>query len=298
MALETFAAAPAEEPQAKAPAMLAPRDARRMLPAMDGPAAPPPAAVRRLRSAGTTGWAWIEVDAALERDLARWIAERDVAGSQVLKAGSVFRLGELVIKFLPAPIGPIQRRRVPPAVRAARQHFALEPLQTPRPLIALKAETPNGRVDLLVSEFVEGRPLDAVWATEARAREALPAVLAELRRRRIVHGDLHPGNLLWTGSHWVLLDLEAVRGGLHRIFAPRRASLSQWARLLILTGDEAGLREAHARWLQLLGAGAEERRWARVLDTAQRQRAVRAAGFPDRWRRSASRRSGSGEGLA
>jgi len=268
-----------------------------MLPAMDGPAAPPPAAARRWRAAGARGWAWIEVDEALERDVARWIAKRDVADSQVLKAGSVFRRGALVIKFLPTPIGPFQRRRVPPAVRAARAHFALRPLHTPRPLIALKADTPNGRVDLLLSEFVEGRPLDAVWSSDARAREALPSVLADLRRRRIVHGDLHPGNLLWTGSHWVLLDLEAVRGGLHRIFAPRRAALSQWARLLILTGDEAGLREGHARWLELLGRGGEARRWNQVLDAAQRQRAVRAAGYPDRWRGGARRR-GSGEGLA
>jgi Phosphotransferase enzyme family len=271
-----------------------------MLPAMDGPAAPPPAAARGFRAGGARGWAWIEVDAALERDVERWIAERDVPGAEVLKAGSVFRRGELVIKFLPTPIGPIQRRRVPPAVRAARQHFALQPLHTPRPLIALKADTPSGRVDLLVSEFVHGRPFDVVWAADPRAREALPAVLAALRRRRIVHGDLHPGNLLWTGSHWVLLDLEAVRGGLHRIFAPRRAALSQWARLLILTGDEPGLREAHARWLEQLGVGGEPRRWKRVLAAAQRQRATRALG-PSRARAASqrtARRSGPGKDLA
>jgi hypothetical protein len=69
---------------------------------------------------------------------------------------------------------------------------------------------------------------------------------------------------------------------------------------LILTGDEAGLREAHARWLELLGAGGEQRRWKRVLAAAQRQRATRAIG-PTRARdasRRAARQGGSGEDLA
>jgi hypothetical protein len=267
---------------------------------MERPTAPPPAPARRWSAAGARGWAWIDVDEALGLDLARWIEERNVAGAEVLKAGSVFRRGGLVVKFLPTPIGPFQLRRVPPAVRAARAHFTLQPLRSPRPLVALKADTRAGRVDLLVSEFVEGRPLDLVWAEDPRAREALPAVLAELRRRRIVHGDLHPGNLLWTGSSWVLLDLEAVRSGLHRIFAPKRTALAQWARLLILTGDEEGLRRAHARWLELLGAGGEPRRWKRVLAAAQRQRATRAIG-PSRSRRTGrptARPSGSGEDLA
>ena len=268
-----------------------------MLPAMDGPAAPPAAVARRWSSGGARGWAWAELDAELARDVERWVAERTVAGAEVLKANTVFRRGGMVIKFLPTPQGPWQRRRVPPAVRAARQHFAIRPLRSPRPIVALAASTPAGRVDLLVSEFVAGRVLDQVWTCEPRARQELPPLLAELRRRRIVHGDLHPGNLLWTGEHWYLLDLEAVRAGLHRVFAPRRAALSNWARLLILTGDEQGLRAAHARWLDLLGRGGEARRWKQVLATAQRQRAVRAAGFPDRWRRRAPRR-GSGEGLA
>lgn len=277
---------------------LARREARRMLPGMDGPPAPSEAPARRLRAGSARGWAWADVDGALARDLQRWIAERTVAGAEVLKAGTVFRLGGMVIKFLPTPQGPWQRRRVPPAVRAARQHFVIHPLCSPRPIVALVATAPAGRVDLLVSEYVEGRPLDQVWASDADARAALPPLLAALRQRRIVHGDLHPGNLLWSGSQWFLLDLEAVRTGLHRVFAPRRTALSQWARLLLLTGDEPGLRAAHARWLELLGWGGEARHWGRVLEEAQRQRATRAAGYPELKRRLSGRRRGSGEGLA
>jgi hypothetical protein len=250
-------------------------------------ALPPSVPARRWSAPGARGWAWVEVDDAFDADLRRWLATGEVAEGEELKRrkSSVFRLGQIVVKFFRPDRSPFRALRPSPAVRAARRHFQLLPLRSSRPLVAVTAEIPGGQVDVLVGEFLEGEPLDRVWEHDAAARAALPEILAQLRRRRIVHGDLHPGNLLWTGTEWALLDLESVRGGLHRLFAPPRASRARWARLLLLLGDEAGLRAAHARYFELLRPGRDPGpAWERVVEEAEHQLARRKAGARNRWR--------------
>lgn len=254
---------------------------------MTGRTLPPPASPRRWSAPGARGWAWVEVDGALDADLRRWLATGEVAEGEPLKIhkSSVFRLGALVVKFFRPDRSAFRSLRPSPAVRAARRHFQLLPLRSSRPLVALTADVPGGQVDVLVSEFLEGELLDRVWERDAAARAALPVLLAQLRRRRIVHGDLHPGNLLWTGTEWALLDLESMRGGLHRLFAPARASRARWARLLLLLGDEAGLRAAHARYVELLRPGRDPGpAWERVLQEAERQLERRKTDARHRWK--------------
>ena len=69
----------------------------------------------------------------------------------------------------------------------------------------------------LVTEFLEGH--DAIAAFEPyldnappeKQLNALEQLFAALVRERISHGDLKGHNLMWTGEHWALIDLDAMR---------------------------------------------------------------------------------------
>jgi Ser/Thr protein kinase RdoA (MazF antagonist) len=185
----------------------------------------------------------------------------------------VFRLEHLVAKFFP-PAGGWRRLGRSKARASAALHFVLAPIATPRPLLALDGVGPDRRGGLLVYEYADGRTLEALWGRDARAREALVALLGTLDERRIVHGDLHPGNLVWDGEAWTLLDLAGVRHGLHGLLR-ERARRRTWVRLLESLGDEQGVRDLHAAWARRRGLAAEAR-WRRVVGAHVPARAARA----------------------
>lgn len=187
---------------------------------------------RPLRVAGLHGRAYATLPPAVEQALARWLSARSVPEGRVLKAPDVFRVGELVVKFFTQPslFGWV---RAPRAVRSAERHFWCLPLRSPRPLVG--AGRGLGGASVLVREHVEGQLLPEVFGHDEGAELALADFLAGMERHRIVHGDLHPRNLLWTGAEWVLLDADGLRHGLHD---ERRVRLGQWARLLVHLADE------------------------------------------------------------
>jgi hypothetical protein len=204
---------------------------------------------RAWRGRRARGRRYARLDPALEARVPEWLAALDVPEGRALKAPDVHQVGALVVKFFTQPslFGWV---RAPRAVRSGERYIWCLPLRSPRPLLAA-GETRGP--SLLVREHVSGELLKDVWRNDAHAEEALAAFLAGMERHGVVHGDLHPRNLLWTGSDWVLLDVDGLR---HRLHDPVRVLTGQWARFVFHLGDEERVRALHARAGALAGGAA------------------------------------------
>jgi hypothetical protein len=222
---------------------------------------------------GARGTAYGEIGPELAAALAGWIAGELPQGT-ALKAPDVFRCGELVVKFFPRRSRLIRWLRKTPALRSAERYFGLLPIPSPRPLLALEGVGRERDQSLLVSEYVAGPHLWEVWRDDGEARAALPGFLATMHRQRVLHGDLHPRNLLWSGGKWVLLDVDGVR---HWFHVTARVIRGQWARLLLALRDEAGLELAYRSYLALLGSAQDpDQGWRAIRARAERMHRTRA----------------------
>jgi hypothetical protein len=162
--------------------------------------------------------------------LPRWYAELPREGV-VLHERVVVRVGSLVVKRFPPP-SVFGWWRAPRSTRSAARHFWCRPVPSPRPLVALWRDFRGPSV--LVREFVAGALL-AEAPAEGPSEVALADFLVALARHDVLHGDLHPRNLLWDGTQWWLLDVDGVRHGLHSRTRVWRAT---WARLALYLGPE------------------------------------------------------------
>jgi hypothetical protein len=212
---------------------------------------------------GLRGRVFGPLDERLAAALAGWL-EREIPGAERLSA-SAFRCEAWTVKRFPAP-SVFGWLRPPRALRSAWRHFDCLPVPSPRPLVAL-ARNRRGP-SLLVREFVSGRTLTEVWGRDEAAERALPDFLAALRRLPLQHGDLHPGNLLWTGTGWVLLDVDGLRHGLHR---RARVLAGQWLCLLGRLGTD-GRAERLFRRTQALAPGLDPTSWEDVVRTLAQRR--------------------------
>jgi hypothetical protein len=161
----------------------------------------------------------------------------------------VWRLGDAVVKRFDPRRGLARRLRSAPALSCARSCARIAPLRTPRPWLAFVAEDDTS---WLVTEFVAGKHLHAAFASDPAAADALPAFMAEMHRHGVIHGDLNVWNLLWDGHAWVLIDLEGLRGPLHRLRA-RAIGDDQWVRFGAAIRDLPRIAELFGRYLALLG---------------------------------------------
>jgi hypothetical protein len=208
------------------------------------------------RVPGARGRRYAELPPALEleRRVPRWLAALAVPEGEMLKAPDVFRLADVVVKLFTQP-SLFGWLRAPRAVRSAERWFWAQPLRAPRPLLA--AGRPGARASVLVREHVEGRTLRELWdapgGLETRGEDELARFLAAMERHGVIHGDLHPRNLLWNGGEWILLDVDGLRHGLHD---PRRVLVGQWARFVVHLGDERRVAELHRRACTELGPAA------------------------------------------
>jgi hypothetical protein len=209
----------------------------------------------------------------LEARLSDWFAGEHADG-QALRGGEVVRVGGLVLKRFPAPsvFGWV---RAPRATRSAARHFWCLPVASPRPLVALWRDFRGA--SLLVREYVERALLAELAGRDAPADAALSEFLASLARHDVLHGDLHPRNLLWDGARWWLLDVDGVRHGLH---SRARVWLGMWARLALYLGP-ARARELHARTLARCGPR-WQLAWDEVARESEAMRARRAHDLPAR----------------
>lgn len=227
---------------------------------------------RPWRASGAAGRVYATLAPELAERVPRWLDTLAVPEGTVLKAPDVHRVGGLVVKFF-TRASLLGWLRPPRAVRSAERYFWCLPLRSPRPLVAAG----RGRRSVLVREHVAGELLSAAWRGESwrrdgRAGEALAAFLAGMQRHGVVHGDLHPQNLLWTGAEWVLLDVDGLRHGLHD---PARVLAGQWARFVLYLGDEERVRALHRRASDLAGSAAAVP-WERVRRQVETLAARRA----------------------
>jgi hypothetical protein len=219
---------------------------------------------------GARGFRYGEVPGAIASALPRWISAERVDGGVELKPGRVWRVGEHVVK-LSKPSGAIDKwMRASSSVRAADLREALLPVRTPMPLLALERRV--GRKlesSWLVAEFVAGEHLHDAWKHDPAARATLPSFMALMHTHGVLHGDLNPRNLIWTGQQWVLLDLEGVR---HRFQALRARRLfeDQWARIVAAVRDADAVREAFVEYSRVTAVSKDSQAaWKRVLRRAR-----------------------------
>lgn len=223
---------------------------------------------RAFREAGLNGRAYVELPRSLVDAAPRWLASANVPGAVAFKP-RVFRLGGLVVKIYRPPRW-LNFLRPSPAVRFAERHFAALPIPSPRPALACSASRRGP--SLLVREFLDGVSLHDAWGRDAAAEAALPAFLAAMETHGLRHGDLHPANLLWDGSRWILLDVDGLRHGLH---PARRVRFGQWVRLCHRLSDEGRVEELFRRTIEL-GGGRDKTDWKEVLRRVKMERERRS----------------------
>ena len=156
--------------------------------------------------------------------------EAAMAGGEILKPGSgstVVRVqtaaGPVVIKrynakgwshWLRYALGPSR------AVRSWVSGHRLEwlGLGTPRPLAVLEIRRCGVRFSsYLITESLDRNDLFAHLKPDLEGipgqaeLQALEDLFTTFLRERISHGDLKGSNLLWDGTRWLLLDLDAMR---------------------------------------------------------------------------------------
>jgi hypothetical protein len=209
------------------------------------------------RIGDTPGRRWGALPAEAERALARWTSGAGAPSGERMSMEAT-RVGSVTVKIFP-PRTPFGFFREPRALRSARWHFACLAVPTPRPLAALH----RGRLgeSVLVREFIPGRLLAETFGRDPASDQALPRFLAELRKLPWQHGDLHPRNLLWDETRWVLLDVDGLRHGLH---PRRRVLLKQWI-CLVQQLEDVERAAALFRATQALAGALDRTRWSDVL---------------------------------
>ena len=228
-----------------------------------------------LRLGRARGFAYAPLPPGIAEDLERWLLERrvDGPGTTVIKDRRVYRRGPHVYKFFPPGRRLRDAGRRFAAVRSAELSARLAPIATPAPLCALGLrEGLFPGASLLASAFVDGRTISEVWDRDARAMDALADVLARMHRRSLFHGDFHPGNMLWDGLDWYVIDVGGMRHPLRSLRATKLA-LDAWAELDRRLGSPASLEHAFRRYHAALGprapGGAADEAWRRVAERSR-----------------------------
>lgn len=234
-----------------------------------------------LRFPNARGEAYVELGTA-QRALLEQVARDGVVPDAVaLKAPRVWRRDEWVFKLYPRRSGA-RRLRLHPALASARAHAAILPVASPAPVAALAFSGRSGPWSgMLVSRYVAGHTLAELWRGGTSGRAELARFLAQVRARGVWHGDLHPGNLLFDGRAWWMLDLDALRPRRFGWLAAR-GERECWARLHFNLWLDPALADVHRAALREAGEEAlAEARWSAIARRAQALARERGA---DPWR--------------
>ena len=210
---------------------------------------------------------------AVRRVLPELLSGRIPEGVVALKPGAVYLLDtgsdqqDLIIKLYKRSSKLRAKLQPPRAKRAVEAYLRLLPVASPRPVYWDKLTHPDFR-SVLVYEYAQGPTLHQLWKQgNPEAIAALPALLAATYETGVLHGDLHGRNLVWSDNHWLVLDLDSVRSGLHAL---RRKTIWErtWARLLFdFSGSPKG-KELFAHFLDLANLPwSLKDSWKRVLQT-------------------------------
>lgn len=244
-----------------------PLDGRHMVP-MTGT----PCRIGRLQ-----GWHWRDPNPALLSRVPEWAESGPGAGCHELARGRVWAWGGVVAKRYAASSMVRAGLRRCAALRAASAALRMPAGTSPAPILAVRL--PRG-ASMLVMDLVRGQSMRDCWANEPACVRALPHFLATLHGARQFHGDLHPGNLIWTGQSWVLIDLDGMRSPLRNILW-RRQALMQWARLLRKLEWDPRLEGLFAEYSGAVRTGWDvTAAWTQVVRLAREIEAARQAGNP------------------
>lgn len=215
---------------------------------------------------------WPPADSELCARLAQWAEEGPDAECVEYKRGRVWRWRDVVVKRYCDGWLTRTGLRAPTAWRVARLGLALPDGAAARPLATLRW---SRAISLLAAEFVPGRTMLDAWRSDAACVDALPLFMARLHDAGAFHGDLHPGNLLWTGARWVLLDLESLRHPL-RTLRRRALAVDQWARLHYRLHEDLQVKAAFEEYLRIRAVPWDsDVAWREVLAQVPRLRALR-----------------------
>jgi len=203
------------------------------------------------------GTCWGQVDPSLLERLCTWARNGPDAECIEFKPGRVWRWRDVVVKWFHDDLRVRIGLRSATAFRASAAAMAMPAGSAARPIAAFKVSRSSS---VLVSEFVSGGDMYHAWQCDDRCIESFGVLMACLHSRGIHHGDLHPGNLIWTGDHWVLLDLESLRHRLRNL-NPRRQAIAQWARVYVKLKRDPRVRDAFHVY-----CGLTRRRWETGAD--------------------------------
>lgn len=213
---------------------------------------------------GARGLRYGAVEPELERALALLISGKTGAEVETLKPERVWAWREWVIKRS-EPESVYERwLRKSAALRAAEAAFAIAPVETPQPLVALDVR--RGRrleCSWLVTRRVRGERVDLALASDPRAAAAFPQFMRVMHENGVIHGDFNVFNALWDGERWYLLDLDGLRHRLHRGRSERIAEM-QWARVAGTLRDPALVRPLFERYAQMRGRADADSAWRRI----------------------------------
>lgn len=213
---------------------------------------------------GARGRRYGPLEPELERVLAILISGRPCAEAETLKPGRVWAVRDWVIKRS-EPESLYERwLRKSAALRAAEAAFAIAPVETPLPLVALDVRR-GLRLECswLVTRRVRGERVDLALSNDPRAAAAFPAFMQLMHEHGVIHGDFNVFNALWDGERWNLIDLDGLRHRLHRGRSERIAEM-QWARVAGTLRDPARVRPLFERYASLRGLPDAAAAWRRI----------------------------------
>lgn len=227
---------------------------------------------------GSTIWRWPGGEPELIALLRATLDTGSCPSGERVGLADVWLVDNAVVKLQGAPSGLLRSWRRSRLRRAAAGHYSLLPLVSPRPLALIERRSPGRRLlgAALAMERLVGVELRTAWADES-ARDALAPVMVQLIADGAIHGDIHPGNLLWDGQRWAVIDLDSLRHPLHGLLR-RRTWLRTWGSLLAKVPDEAGMAVVHAAACAMTGHGDGTARWRQIVERAEAER--RRRGWP------------------
>lgn len=199
---------------------------------------------------------------ALELGVACALGEA-VPELETIKEGRVWRWEDVAFKRYSRGERGL-RLRPSPAHREALAASRVAPVPTPEVFFVVDGDS---GASLLGTKWVAGQGLGAV-ASEPRALAALAPFIARQHGHGIFHGDPHPGNQLWDGERWWLIDLDGLRGPI-RCLRPKALAARHWGRLWLNLqlgqhGPDPWFPGALAEYAEIRGL--DPKRWIRTVE--------------------------------
>lgn len=116
-----------------------------------------------------------------------------------------------VIKFIYKPRLSLPKKLLNETARFIENAKILKKHEIPCPNVIAVYHYPVLKSDILVYSYVEGHSLyDLACRNDLSNLSLLPNLISRLHNAGIIFGDLHLGNIIFTGSDLSLIDVESI----------------------------------------------------------------------------------------